>query len=610
MDAVLLAGGFEVRPAERRVLANGQPVTLGARAFDLLLALIEQRERVVGKDELLARVWPGVVVEENNLTVQISSLRKVLGNAAITTVAGRGYRFTLPLSTAVSARVAALPAAASASHELPVLAVLAFDNQSSDTEMQFFSDGVSEEIIQRLSRGTQLKVIGRTSSFQFRGERKAEAAGRLACSHVLDGSIRRAAGRVRISAHLMEAASHTTLWSDRYDRGLEDIFAVQDEIAESIARALDQTFSRYSTRAVDPAVYDLYLRASPKSYAPDDLRTCVGLLEVVTQRAPHFVEAWGRLAYLRGFLHMYLPFAERAESAARVAREASHALALDAQNIDALSSLCFVMPPFGRFIEGDAFLERLQHAPGAGDGRRYIGWFLRHTGRLRESLEATERSYALDKLDPMTANLVALARMASGHVAEAVPVYEDLVARIPEMSFPISSLLRAQAFLQDWDSVDRLLALAAKRPLREFQDTIPFVRAKRDPTPENIGAWRSEFETRVAKTGGVDVARLVYAAHLGLVDEAYRAADAARLGPAGTSDDIMGPDGYRTALLFQASMPELRNDLRFPRLCARLGLVEFWMATGKWPDCAAEVPYDFERECDKVKDVAKEEFGF
>jgi hypothetical protein len=191
-----------------------------------------------------------------------------------------------------------------------------------------------------------------------------------------------------------------------------------------------------------------------------------------------------------------------------------------------------------------------------------------------------------------------------------VPVFEDLVARIPEMSFPISSLLRAQAFRQDWAAVDRLLALAATRPLREFQDTIPFVRAKRDPTPEHIGAWRDAFAAHFAKTGGVDVARLVYAAHLGLVDEAYRAADGARLGPAGTGDDIMGPDGYRTALLFQANMPELRNDLRFPRLCARLGLVEFWRATGKWPDCAAELPYDFERECAKVKDVPKEDFGF
>ena len=80
--------------------------------------------------------------------------------------------------------------------------------------------------------------------------------------------------------------------------------------------------------------------------------------------------------------------------------------------------------------------------------------------------------------------------------------------------------------------------------------------------------------------------------------------------PAGTSDDMMGPDGYRPSLMFQAGMPELRNDPRFPRLCARLGLVEFWLATGKWPDCVDDVPYDFKAECEKVRDIAIQEFGF
>ncbi len=512
-----------------------------------------------------------------------------------------------PYSTAPSPDLS--PSAATPTTTEPLLAVLAFDNQSSDPEMEFFSDGVSEEIIQRLARGAKLKVIGRTSSFQFRGDRKAEAAQSLNCSHVLDGSIRRSGERVRISAHLVEASSRTTLWSDRYDRSLEDLFAVQDEISENIAEALDRTFSSFSTRAVDPSVYDIYLRARPRSYAPNELRTHIGLLEVVTQRAPQFAEAWGRLAYLRAWLHFYQPFADRSASADRVAEEAARALALDPDNTDALAGQLFVLPPFGRFVETDAALERLRRAPAAGHGRNYIGWFLRTMGRVRESLEETERAYRLDSLDPMSANGVALARMAAGRLEEAVPVYADLVERVPDMSFPVASLLRCYAFQQDWSAVDRLLALAEQRQLREFQDGLPFIRTKRDPTPESIGSWRSALEAHVEKTGCVDLSRLVYAAHLGLVDDAYRAAASARLGPAGTADDIMGPDGYRTSLMFQAGMPELRNDPRFPRLCARLGLVEFWLATKKWPDCAEEVPYDFRGECGRVRGVTKEEFA-
>ncbi len=494
----------------------------------------------------------------------------------------------------------------------PLLAVLPFDNLSDDREMQFFSDGVSEEIIQRLSRGARMKVIGRTSSFQFRGADKTarKVADELKCTHILDGSIRRAGGRVRISAHLAEAATQTTLWSDRYDRSLEDVFAVQDDISEHIAVALDQTFSSFSTKALDPSVYDLYLRASPRSYAPDELRSSVGLLEVATQRAPHFAEAWGRLANLRAWLRFYQPFAERAASADLVTREAERALALDPQNVDALLAQLFIIPPFGRFGDAVAIVERLRRAPGVVDGLMFVGWYSRNLGWVRESLEDTERAYRLDALNPLWANLVALARMAAGRVAEAVPLLEDMMARVPDMSFPVANLLRAKAFLEDWAAVDRLLDPSAKFPLREFQDGVAFIQAKRDPTPENISGIRSALEAHFEKTGSVDVSRLVYAAHLGLVDEAYRTAETARLGPRGTADDIMGPDGYRTALLFHAGMPELRDDPRFVPLCARLGLVEFWLATGRWPDCVDEVPYDFKAECEKARHIPMEEFGF
>ncbi|MEO8181700.1 MAG: winged helix-turn-helix domain-containing protein [Deltaproteobacteria bacterium] len=605
MNTVYLAGGVQVRPDERRVLLGGKAVALGARAFDLLLVLMEHRDRVIGKDELLDRVWPGVEVEENNLTVQVSALRKILGAGAISTVTGRGYRFTLAVQAGPERAEAA---AAAPTRDSPTIAVLAFDNLSSDADMQFFSDGVSEEIIQRLARIPGVGVIARTSSFQFRGADKAVAAERLRCSYVLDGSIQRSAGSVRVRTQLMEASSGRTLWSDRYDRSLEDIFAVQDDISLNIASALQRTFSSVSRHRADPASYDLYLRSSPKSYAPDEVRTSLGLLEVVTERAPDFADAWGRVAYLRGFLHPYLPFAERAANAARVEREAATALTLDASNVDALAGRCFVVAPYGSFVEGDRRLDVLRLAAGSGDSRRYIGWFLRHTGRMRDALAETELAFHLDALDTMSINLLALARMAAGQVSEAIPLYEDLVARVPQMSFPISSLLRAHAFRQDWDAVDRLLALAATRPLREFQDTVPFVRAKRNP--EHVDAWRGAFEAHITKAGRVDIARLVYAAHLGLVEDAYRATQIVRLGPAGSIEDIMGPDGYRTAIMFQANMPELRNDRRFPRLCARLGLVDFWLASGRWPDCASETPYDFKLECEEAQDTQREPFDF
>jgi TolB-like protein len=514
-------------------------------------------------------------------------------------------------SQAVAARVITAEGAASANgeqtHAEPLIAVLPFDNLSSDSEMQFFSDGVSEEIIQRLSRGAKLAVIGRASSFQFRGERKAEAASCLHCSHVLDGSIRRAHDRVRVSAHLVEAASSQTVWSDRYDRGLEDIFAIQDDIAENIAIALDRAFLCYSMPQIEAATYDLYLRAQPRSFAPEELRTNIGLLEVATGRAPRFAEAWGRQAFLRAWLSLYQPYADRPAIASRVTSEAERALALDPHSADALAGRLFIEPPFGRFLETEDTLERLRRAPGSAHGG-YVGWMLRTTGRVRESLEEAERAHRLNALDPLSGNLVALARMAAGRMAEAIPVYEELVSRVPDMSFPVSSLLRAYAFQEDWSAVDRLLELAARRELREFRDGLPFIRAKREPSAEKIDAWRSALESHVAKAGWVDVARLAYTAHLGLVDVAYALAETARLGPAGTSDDIMGPDAYRTSLLFQASMPELRNDPRFLPLCARLGLVEFWMETGKWPDCASEVPYDFRAECANVRDIPKDAF--
>src|SRR5690349_16606186 len=172
----LAFGPFRLSPARRELLKDGVPVPLGSRAFDLLAALVQRQGNVVGKDELLAEVWPGTVVEENNLQVQISALRKALGEGPegsryLLTVPGRGYRFVGPVARAAglasssplpdpSPPVAPLPLP-----EKPSIAVLPFANMSGDPEQEYFADGMAEEILTALSRCTWLFVIARNSSF-------------------------------------------------------------------------------------------------------------------------------------------------------------------------------------------------------------------------------------------------------------------------------------------------------------------------------------------------------------------------------------------------------------------------------------------------------------
>jgi TolB-like protein len=208
-----------------------------------------------------------------------------------------------------SSPLAAAPRVSESANAEPLLAVLAFDNLSNDPEMAYFSDGVSEEIQQSVARGADLKVIGRTSSFQYRGADKAvrRVAAELGASHVLDGAVRRSGPRVRISAQLIECARETTLWSDRFDGGLEDVFTLQDEIAAAVAAALKVVFAPApASTPVDPAAYELYLKArelyDSRFTEPDSIRTAVELLERATTLAPRFARAWADLALVRAYL--------------------------------------------------------------------------------------------------------------------------------------------------------------------------------------------------------------------------------------------------------------------------------------------------------------------
>lgn len=589
--------------AQRELKINGEIVTVGGRAFDVLLALAERRGAIATKTELLTAAWPGLIVEENNLQVQISALRKALGARAITTVPGRGYQLAVSVD---------IPGAQAL--DAPLLAVLPFDNLSNDTELDFFSEGISDEIIQRVARGTKIKVIGRTSSFQFAGERKSEAARALKCTHVLDGSVRRSADRVRITAHLVETASHTTLWTDSYNRDLADIFAVQDEIAESLASALRRAFSSVAPAPVDPATYDLFLRALRPDLAPERIVENIGLLEEVTKRAPHFADAWGKLAQRRAFLYHFIPYKHRAAVAATIKNEIGEAQTRDERNPAARMAEYLLLPPYSAFVEADDTVTRIMRdAPSDAYGLITGAVHLQGVGRLREAVELCERAYELDAFDPIVANFWGQCLLVAGRYDEARKRLERTHAKFPEVQGVALLLMLLYAHRKDWQAVDALVepARLAKFPLREFEHAVRVVEAMREGGP---GAARRSVDSarrRVDKTGRVSLDGLVYAAHLGALNEVYAVADRGKFGPAGDERDTMGIHAYRTGILFYAPYPELRRDPRFAKLCARLGLVEYWLTTGRWPDCVEELApyYDFKAECTKYAHDGKDEFG-
>ncbi len=234
---------FVLRTHERQLLSNGTPVTLGARAFDVLCALVDRAGELVSKTQLFDQVWPGLIVEENNLQVHISTLRKLLGADLIATIPGRGYRFTASV-TRQGGPLAAVPVPAVTAARS--IAVLPFVNLSDDPEQEYFSDGLAEDVITKLTRSSWLFVIARNSSFTFRQPvpPAAEVCRTLGTRYLVTGTVRRSGNVVRITADLVDGVHNETLWSQRFDRPIADLFEVQNEISTSIVSAVEPVYLR------------------------------------------------------------------------------------------------------------------------------------------------------------------------------------------------------------------------------------------------------------------------------------------------------------------------------------------------------------------------------
>jgi TolB-like protein len=299
--------------ARRELSRGGEQIALEPQVFDLLVYLLQNRERVVSKDDLLASVWGGRIVSDATLDSRITAARRAVGDSGaaqtlIRTFARKGVRFVGEVReeakpAALAPEMTAEPGRPElALPDKPSIAVLPFANLSGDPEQEYFVDGMVEEIITALSRIRWLFVIARNSSFTYKGQATdVKQVGReLGVRYVLEGSVRRGGDRVRISAQLIEAETGAHLWADRFDGSLEDVFDLQDKVATSVAGVIEPTLqtaesARSARRPTsDLSAYDLYLRAFAMYYtSPRQMREALALLEEAIRRDPRYGPALG-----------------------------------------------------------------------------------------------------------------------------------------------------------------------------------------------------------------------------------------------------------------------------------------------------------------------------
>ncbi|HEU4691110.1 MAG TPA: winged helix-turn-helix domain-containing protein, partial [Vicinamibacterales bacterium] len=230
--------------------------------MDLLVFLSSHEGTVVSRDEIIQAVWNGRFISDSTLTRTVADLRRTLGDDAtkceyIETIPKRGYRLVARVSSAAAASTAMMAereaSPTSRDTTRPSLVVLPFANFG-PADDRYFCDGLTEEIINGLARFPGLRVISRTSAFaaHSQGGDISAIGGRLGVTHAIEGSVRRSGDRIRVTAQLIEAGHQSHLWSERFDRALADVFVIQDEIADAIARRLELTLGAGRRRAAAP----------------------------------------------------------------------------------------------------------------------------------------------------------------------------------------------------------------------------------------------------------------------------------------------------------------------------------------------------------------------
>jgi TolB-like protein len=518
--------GFKdcVLELERRELTRGsEAVSIGPKVFDLLVYLVQNRERVVSKDDLLDAVWGGRIVSESTLTSHINAVRRAIGDSGeeqhlVRTVPRKGFRFVGDVTEveppAGSSKVG--PRTSSESSERvplsnrPSIAVLPFQNLSGDPEQAYFADGVVEDIITALSRVRWLFVIARNSSFTYQ-DRTADVrqiGQELGVGYLLEGSVRRAVDRVRITGQLINASTGAHLWAERFEGTLDDIFELQDQIATSVVGAIApqvelaeiERAKRKPTGSLD--AYDCYLRglAHLNRGSREAVQEALPLLHRSIDLDPEFAAAHAMAAWCYVWRKVNGWTTDRQQEIAEGARLARRAVELGRDDAVALTRGGHALAHLaGDFDVGIALLDRAIFLNPNLASAWFLGGFLRTwRGEPENAIVHFERAMRLSPVDPELYRMqagIAMAYLFAGRFDVASAWADEAYTKLPSFLMTVSIMASSRALTGRLEEARR-----AGDQLREFAPTFR-ISNLRDWLPINRPEDLSVFAEGLRKAG-------------------------------------------------------------------------------------------------------------
>ena len=445
---------------KRELRRGGDPVSITPQVFDLLEYLILNRERVVSKDDLINAIWKGRIVSDAAVTTRLNAARTAIGDTGeeqrlIKTLPRKGFRFVgavrevSELSRVLDVESPESPRPTLALPEKPSVAILPFANLNGDPEQAYLADGIVEDIITELSRFSELFVIARNSSFQYKGKAiDVRQVGReLGVRYVLEGSVRRASDRIRISAQLIDAATGAHRWAERYDRALEDIFAVQDEVVRTIVAILAAHVRKAETertRAKSPSswqAYDYHLKAIDamiawlRSLAVDHLYEARRLLQQSLAIDPSYARSYAIMAntYMAVWFNKVDADFLNPGALDQAHQFARRAVEIDPNVPEAHAQLGFALMARHEIDASIAAFERA-NALNPNFVSWQFGWALVRAGDPRRAIDVINAYVRLDPFyAPFASAFLGLAHYMLKEYVQALPLLRESVSRSPNL---------------------------------------------------------------------------------------------------------------------------------------------------------------------------------